>query len=207
MTSSTTSESQVQQFAIAKWFQVVAIIEAITWGLLLIGMVVKYGADIESATMVPGMLHGIAFIAYVVVAIVTAVKLRWSIGVTIAALAASLPPFFTVIFEVWAKKYGYLLAPDDRLAASTGEVVVGHTQSGEPVFGAPRSEVDGLAIASLVCSLVGLSIVGIVLGHLSTNRSRSVNRAPSGLAFAGLAIGYLWLVVQFVAILAFALAS
>jgi hypothetical protein len=53
---------------------------------------------------------------------------------------------------------------------------------------------DGLAIASLVCSLVwvgGLgSIAGIVLGHLSRSRAQREGRAPSGMSLAGIIAGY-----------------
>jgi hypothetical protein len=61
---------------------------------------------------------------------------------------------------------------------------------GEPL---PRGK-DGKAIASLVCSLVGCgigSVAGVVLGHLSRSEARREHREPSGLALAGLIIGYL----------------
>lgn len=106
----------------AKRFRFIAVIEAITWALLLIGMGVKYGADVESATMVVGMLHGIAFIAYVILAILAARALNWDWKVLGLALIASLPPFFSLVFEWWAKKEGHLgelsnaefNAPEDR---------------------------------------------------------------------------------------------
>ncbi|MGB3604826.1 DUF3817 domain-containing protein [Gordonia sp. (in: high G+C Gram-positive bacteria)] len=92
----------------AKRFRFIAVIEAITWGLLLIGMGIKYGAGIDSATMVPGMLHGVAFIAYVILALLAARALNWDVKVLGLALIASLPPFFSIIFEWWAKKNGHL---------------------------------------------------------------------------------------------------
>ncbi|MBM7368603.1 DUF3817 domain-containing protein [Gordonia hydrophobica] len=92
----------------AKRFRLIAIIEAITWGLLLIGMAVKYGADVESATMIPGSLHGAAFVIYLIVTVLTARSLKWNLKVTALALVASIPPFFTVWFEQWAKKNGHL---------------------------------------------------------------------------------------------------
>lgn len=92
----------------AKRFRFVAVIEAITWALLLAGMGLKYGAGIESATMIVGALHGAAFVVYVVVSLLVARSLRWDWTVTLLALAASVPPFFTIIFEWWAKREGYL---------------------------------------------------------------------------------------------------
>ena len=50
----------------AKRFRFVAILEAITWFALIIAMIVKRVADNDGAVQVPGMVHGIVFIAFVV---------------------------------------------------------------------------------------------------------------------------------------------
>ncbi|AUH69446.1 MULTISPECIES: DUF3817 domain-containing protein [Gordonia] len=92
----------------AKRFRLIAVIEAITWGLLLISMGVKYGAGIDAATMVPGALHGVAFVVYLIITVLTARSLKWNLKVLALALVASIPPFFTVWFEQWASKNGHL---------------------------------------------------------------------------------------------------
>ena len=109
----------------ASRFRLIALIEAITWGLLIIGMGVKYGAGIDAATMVPGMLHGIAFVAFVAIAFWTAVELEWNWKVTVLALLSAIPPFFTLIFEWWAQRAGHL---HENAAAATGidDVEGGH---------------------------------------------------------------------------------
>ena len=55
---------------------------------------------------------------------------------------------------------------------------------------------SGLAIASLICSLMGISLVGIILGHLAMGEiRRSGNQlAGSGMATWGLWLGYLGLI-------------
>ena len=62
-------------------------------------------------------------------------------------------------------------------------------------YGAPQpSANDGKAIASLVCAIIGCgigSIAAVILGHMSRSEARRQNREPSGLALAGLIIGYL----------------
>jgi hypothetical protein len=64
-------------------------------------------------------------------------------------------------------------------------------------YGAPPAATgtDGKAIASLVLAVVGLcgagSIAAVVLGHLSRRDARREGREPSGLALAGLIIGYI----------------
>lgn len=77
-----------------------------------------------------------------------------------------------------------------------------------PAYGtapAPATN-DGLAIASLVMSLLwvmGLGSVGaIVTGHLSRSKARREGRQPSGLALAGLIIGYVGAAFMVVAVLA-----
>lgn len=109
----------------ARRFRFVAVAEAITWAILIVAMVIKRVFDNEDAIFVPGMLHGIVFMAFVVVTLLTAFALRWPPMVTLFALASSLPPFGTLVFEWWARRNGHLaeLSPpgssdaDDALAA------------------------------------------------------------------------------------------
>ncbi|WP_440446498.1 DUF3817 domain-containing protein [Nocardia amamiensis] len=94
---------------VAKRFRFVAVLEAISWLLLIIGMVFK---RIPEPVMWPvkvfGMTHGIVFVVFVLIAIVAARELRWSAKTTILALISSIPPFCTVLFEVWAVRSGQL---------------------------------------------------------------------------------------------------
>ncbi|MFT3714768.1 MAG: DUF3817 domain-containing protein [Gordonia sp. (in: high G+C Gram-positive bacteria)] len=92
----------------ARLFRLVAVIEAITWALLILGMIAKYAGGMESATMIPGSLHGAAFIAYLVVTVYASRKLGWSLPTTGLALVASIPPFFSLVFEWWAARNGRL---------------------------------------------------------------------------------------------------
>ncbi|WP_338893241.1 DUF3817 domain-containing protein [Rhodococcus sovatensis] len=94
----------------AKRFRFIAVLEALTWLGLLIGMAFKYiPADgNEIGVKVFGPLHGAVFVLYLVITVVTAVKLRWSIVTTLLAGIASVPPFGTIVFEVWAARTGKL---------------------------------------------------------------------------------------------------
>ncbi|WP_029434072.1 DUF3817 domain-containing protein [Blastococcus sp. URHD0036] len=92
-------------------FRAVAVAEAITWVGLLTGMYVKYVPETtELGVKVFGPIHGAVFVLYVVVTLLTARRLRWSPGTALLALAASVPPFATVVFEVWARRTGRLEA-------------------------------------------------------------------------------------------------
>ena len=96
-------------------FRVVAIAEAFSWAGLLIGMFFKYVVvENEIGVQVFGPIHGAIFVLYVVVALMTWSALRWSAGVGLVAVLASIPPFGTWIFERWALRRGHLDDPPSR---------------------------------------------------------------------------------------------
>jgi integral membrane protein len=97
-------------------FRIVAVIEALTWLGLLIGMYFKYVPESgEAGVKIFGPIHGTVFLLYVVLTVLTSRIQRWSVTTTLLALAASIPPFFTVWFELWAKRSGHL-EPSAELA-------------------------------------------------------------------------------------------
>ncbi|MGZ8180085.1 DUF3817 domain-containing protein [Williamsia sp. SKLECPSW1] len=103
---------------VARVFRIVAILEAITWLALLIAMYFKWVEGHAQAVAVPGMVHGIVFIVFVIVSLVTARVLRWSVPTTAWALFSSIPPFGTLVFEVWAQRSGRLEQDGDRRAVA-----------------------------------------------------------------------------------------
>lgn len=92
----------------AKRFRFVAVAEAITWLALLVAMFFKWVLGHSEAVAVPGMVHGIVFIVFVLTSLVTARQLRWSMSITGLALISSIPPFGTIVFEWWAQRNGHL---------------------------------------------------------------------------------------------------
>ncbi len=92
----------------AKRFRFVAILEAFTWLGLLIGMAFKHlPADgNEIGVKIFGPIHGGVFVLYLLISLWTARKLSWNLVTTFWALVASVPPFGTVVFEVWAARTG-----------------------------------------------------------------------------------------------------
>jgi len=90
-------------------FRVVAVAEAVTWALLLLGMVLKYVTETtELGVRVFGMAHGVVFIAYCLTTLVVAVDQRWPARRTAVGLLCSIPPFATVLFDRWAERRGHL---------------------------------------------------------------------------------------------------
>lgn len=89
-------------------FRIVAVAEAITWALLLGGMLLKYVTDTtDMGVTIAGPIHGFAFVAYVVTTIVVAVDAKWPVRRTLLGLLAAVPPFVTVWFDLAGEKRGF----------------------------------------------------------------------------------------------------
>ena len=125
-------------------FRFVAFAEAASWAGLLVGMLLKYVlVDDERLVHVFGPIHGALFIAYVLVVLAVQRVFRWSLPVTLVALGCSVPPFATVLFEVWAERTGRVTpsaapasSPDPAPAASAAAA------SAAPTAPAPSSAPD-----------------------------------------------------------------
>jgi len=110
-------------------FRRIAIAEAVTWALLLVGMFLKYGTQTtELGVRVFGMVHGVVFIAYCLVTLLVGIDQRWSRGRVLLGLVSAVPPFMTVWFDRYAERRGALdttwrlvrdepTGPVERLAA------------------------------------------------------------------------------------------
>ena len=84
-------------------------IEALPWCGLLVGMFLKYVTDTtERGVDIMGPIHGVAFIAYVLVTLFAGRKLKWPGSVTLIALFAAIPPLMTIVAEYWISKQGLL---------------------------------------------------------------------------------------------------
>nr|WP_033245877.1 DUF3817 domain-containing protein [Nocardia carnea] len=100
-------------------FRFFAVLEALSWLGLLTGMAFKYLPEEgnEIGVKIFGPVHGGVFVLFVLIALVTAREFEWNWKTTVLALLSSIPPFFTVLFEVWAVRTGKF----DQQAASGTE--------------------------------------------------------------------------------------
>ncbi len=90
-------------------YRPVAIAEAVTWTLLIVGMVMKYVLLVgDVGVQIGGLLHGIVFVAYVVVAVLVAVNQRWQAGLTTVAIVSAIVPWATVPLDRWLDRNGRL---------------------------------------------------------------------------------------------------
>ncbi|MEO5878237.1 MAG: DUF3817 domain-containing protein, partial [Streptosporangiaceae bacterium] len=91
---------------ILRAFRVVSLAEATSFlVLLLIAMPLKYGAEQEIGVKIMGPIHGVLFLAYVAMVLLTFRRLSWSLGRTFLALVASVLPVAPYFVERnWIKE-------------------------------------------------------------------------------------------------------
>lgn len=80
-------------------FRLFCIAEGISWVFLIGGMVVKYGMGKPEAVRVPGLVHGVLFIGYMVTAVPMFTMLKWAGERIYGVVAAGFLPFGTVVLE------------------------------------------------------------------------------------------------------------
>ncbi len=111
-------------------FRLVALLEGLSWLGLLAGMYAKYLTDAgEGGVKLFGPIHGGIFIAYVLLTVLVGRAQRWSPGTVLLGLACSVPPFATVLFEVWAQRTGRLAARGAEVAGAQEAVLDGASAS------------------------------------------------------------------------------
>ncbi|MAS53892.1 MAG: export protein [Pimelobacter sp.] len=96
----------------AQLFRIVAMAEAASWAGLLTGMYFKYLTDAgDVGVRIFGPIHGVIFLAYLVMTFLVSRAFAWGRGTTLVGLTCSVPPFATLAFEVWAQRSGRLSTP------------------------------------------------------------------------------------------------
>lgn len=82
-----------------------AIIEGISYLILLfIAMPIKYILDIAEPVKYFGWIHGVLFLVYMAILIITSLKYRWSIKRIIIYVIGSVLPFVPFILDKNLKK-------------------------------------------------------------------------------------------------------
>jgi integral membrane protein len=95
----------------------------VSWALLLSAMFCKYVTESEpfglreGGVPVAGPIHGVIFLLFVAMCFVAHRAFGWSRKTTLLALASSIPPFFTVVFEVVADRRGLLRPAEEGAPA------------------------------------------------------------------------------------------
>lgn len=82
-----------------KIFRQVAILEGISWVLLLVTMAIKYGMDIFWPNKIVGYAHGFLFMAYIFFLLYFLYTKKWKFQFGIIVFVASLIPFGTFYLD------------------------------------------------------------------------------------------------------------
>jgi integral membrane protein len=88
----------------------VALAEAFSWVGLLVGMYFKYlgSPRTEIGVKIFGPVHGVLFVAFLVVALLAGIAFRWKLVTWLLALLGAFVPLGTVMFVMWADRLGKL---------------------------------------------------------------------------------------------------
>jgi integral membrane protein len=88
------TETQIKIFRYIGWLEGLSFL-----GLLLIAMPMKYVMGIPEATRLAGSVHGLLFVAYVIIAFQISGTLNWKKSILFQALIAAVLPLGTFIFD------------------------------------------------------------------------------------------------------------
>ncbi len=81
-------------------FRVISFLEGISFILLLgIATPLKHFGNMPEATMVPGMIHGLLFVIYLIALIMSGIEMKWSFKTYILLFLASILPCGFLIAE------------------------------------------------------------------------------------------------------------
>ncbi|WP_240606099.1 DUF3817 domain-containing protein [Planctomonas deserti] len=90
-------------------FSTVAVAETITWTLLIIAMVLKYGVRVgDWPVSVAGLLHGVVFLSFAATAALVGLNQRWPLLRIVGTAAVAVVPYGTIPVERSLARRGLL---------------------------------------------------------------------------------------------------
>ena len=127
-------------------YRTAATAEAVTWALLILGMIAKYGVGAgDLPVRLAGGIHGFVFLSYCVSTVVVWTDRRWPVATGVLGLVLSAVPFATVPFERHVERRGLLsqrwrVAPAGRAAVPTGSSTGGRNTVDDAEGSRPRTD-------------------------------------------------------------------
>jgi len=89
-------------------FRALAFAEAVSWTLLIGGLVLRATLGWSLAVTIGGGIHGFVFLAYGATAVLVALNNRWRAWPTAVALVSAVIPYATIPAEIWLQRRGLL---------------------------------------------------------------------------------------------------
>ena len=84
-----------------KTFRIVALMEATSFLMLLVASVLKRTADADVLVTILGPIHGVLFIAYVLIALGVRPEQGWDLRTTLLVLLGAVLPFGGYVVDRW----------------------------------------------------------------------------------------------------------
>lgn len=89
-------------------FRTLAFAEAVSWTLLIAGLIVRATTGWAPAVTIGGGIHGFVFLSYGAAVVLVALNNRWPAGPTVVALISAIVPYTTIPVELWVHRRGLL---------------------------------------------------------------------------------------------------
>lgn len=89
-------------------YRALAIAEAVSWTLLITGLILRATTGWALGVTIGGGIHGFVFLSYGATAVLLAKHQRWSAWPTIVAIVSTLIPYATIPAEIWLQRTGRL---------------------------------------------------------------------------------------------------
>ncbi|WP_187977068.1 DUF3817 domain-containing protein [Mycetocola sp. JXN-3] len=90
-------------------YRTVAIAEAVTWTLLIVSLILKYGLDANPiVTTIAGGIHGVVFLSFALASILIGINQHWSLGRVALGVISAVVPYATIPFERALERGGHL---------------------------------------------------------------------------------------------------
>lgn len=94
-----TSATSARTFSPKQLYRFLAVAETVTWTLLIIGMIAKYGFQFDGLVFPFGLAHGTIFVAYGATQILVGLNQRWSAGRILLGIVTAIVPYATIPWE------------------------------------------------------------------------------------------------------------
>lgn len=89
-------------------FRALAVAEAVSWTLLIAGLVARAATGWAPGVTIGGGIHGFVFLSYGATVVLVALNNRWRVGPTVVALISAVVPYATIPTELWLQRTGRL---------------------------------------------------------------------------------------------------
>ncbi len=104
-----TTTSPTTRITPRSFYRVVAIAEAVTWTLLIAGLLLKYVFDAgDVGVRIGGSIHGFVFLVYAATAVLVGINQRWRVGLIGFGVLTAIVPYATIPFDRWLERGGKL---------------------------------------------------------------------------------------------------